>query len=304
MNLQDKIMRKSKGLLLVFLMGTVSMLNAQATLQVVTKKIEKTLSFKNGYQVNIEGEKAEIIINTWDKDEVLLKMELISKHPDKKVAENDLKMMKYVADRIGKKIYLRNYLALGKNEAKPKSNLKAKYEITIPSSCPVNLNNYFGKAQIQDITKELKVNSEFCKLQLSNIEGKVEIKTHFGDIDADHINGRVQIISNRSNMVLRHLIGAFDIKAKYGLIQIDTDSKDVNLNIDAEKSDIQFLRPPIGFNFSLTAHHGRISVPDHMNFNFLERTEEIKRAVLKIEGSKSTINIKTSFGRIVLRPQA
>lgn len=297
-------MRNTKILSIICLLFWAGVSTGQATLQVVTKKIEKTLSFKNGYVVNIEGEKAEIVINTWDKDEVLLKMELIAKHPERLVAEKDLKNMKYVADRIGKKIYLRNYLALAKNQEKPKSNLKAKYEITIPSSCPVNLNNYFGKAAIQDVKKELKVNSEFCKLQLTNIEGKVEIKTHFGDIDARNMAGRTLIVANRSNMVLRQLVGEFDIKAKYGLIQIDTDNKDLQLNIDAEKSDIQFMRPPIGFNFSLTAHHGRISVPEHMKFNFLEKSKELQKAIFETTESRSTINIKTSFGRIVLRPQA
>ncbi len=35
--------------------------------QVITKKIEKNFQYKDGYEVNIEGEKAEVNIQTWEK---------------------------------------------------------------------------------------------------------------------------------------------------------------------------------------------------------------------------------------------
>lgn len=291
--------------LVSLLIASALSVHAQQTLlQVVTKQIEKTIPYEEGYEVNVEGEKAEIVIKTWDKNEVYLKLDLIAKHPEKQVAKKDLKLMKHVADRIGNKIYLRNYLAIGDDVPKPKSNLKARYIITIPAECPVNLNNYFGQADIQDVRKELNVNSEFCKLLLNNIEGMVQINTNFGDIDANRMNGTMEIVANRSNMILRQLVGDFDIKAKYGFIQIDTEIDNVNLNIDANKSDVQFVRPLKGFNFTLTAEHGGMVLPEQMLFKFLENNQEVQKAIYKSDKARGKVNIKTYFGKIVLGPRA
>ncbi|MBK9012651.1 MAG: hypothetical protein IPM82_00365 [Saprospiraceae bacterium] len=58
-------------------------LQGQTTLQVVTKVMENTFPYKNGTEVNIEGEKAEIKVETWNRSEVKVLVELIAKHTDK-----------------------------------------------------------------------------------------------------------------------------------------------------------------------------------------------------------------------------
>ena len=43
--------------------------HAQTELQVVSRTIEKSWEYKDGIEVNIEGEKAEIVVETWAKNE-------------------------------------------------------------------------------------------------------------------------------------------------------------------------------------------------------------------------------------------
>ncbi|MEM9919422.1 MAG: DUF4097 family beta strand repeat-containing protein [Bacteroidota bacterium] len=271
------------------------------TLQVVTKNIQKTLPFKNGYEVNIEGEKADVTIRTWEKESVSISLDLVSKHPDKKVAEKDLKSMRYVADRIGKKIYIRNYIALAKGTEKPSSNLKALYTIFIPAKCPVNLTNKLGAASINDLTNELTVESEFCNIQLRNIKGEVNIRTRFGDVEGEQLSGKVNILSQRSNVTLTDLKGVFEIKAKYGVVWIDADESLVDLTISAEKTDVHFLQSRVGeYRYALRAEYGKITVPDFMKFDFTEKTNDIQQAILSPEVQQATVNISTSFGNIVI----
>jgi hypothetical protein len=63
---------------------------AQNVLEVVTKKIEKTLDFFNDYKLNIEGEKADVLVNTWNENKVKVELELVAKHSDIDVAKQDL----------------------------------------------------------------------------------------------------------------------------------------------------------------------------------------------------------------------
>ncbi|MCB0642010.1 MAG: hypothetical protein KDC44_10240, partial [Phaeodactylibacter sp.] len=52
------------------------------TFKVITEVVEKEFKYQPGFEVNIEGQNAEIVVETWDHDEVKVIIELISKHPD------------------------------------------------------------------------------------------------------------------------------------------------------------------------------------------------------------------------------
>ena len=105
-------------------------LMAQTTnLHVITKRLEKTFKYRETYEVNIEGEKADVSIETWNKDEIGLTVEFIAKHPDKTTAEADIEAIKYIAERVRNKIYVRNYISVPEGAPKPASNLSARYVV-------------------------------------------------------------------------------------------------------------------------------------------------------------------------------
>lgn len=287
---------KWPSLLVLLLLATV--VSAQSTLKVITKSIDKTLEYKKGYEVNIEGEKAEVVVQTWDKDEVKVNIELIAKHPDLDVAKKDIEKMRYIMDRKGKKIYIRNFVAIIKGGEKPESNLKAKYVIYLPSSCPVNLSNYFGKANVSNLDNQLDIESEFCKLWLSDLSGKVSVDTRFGDVDGVRLDGKVKIKSTRSNITLKELKGVYDIKAKYGVLKIYANRDMVDLNINAEKSDVHFFNPEDEeYNYNLMASYGEISVPQNMKFD-LSESMNVKQASLTPSNKHATVTINITFGNI------
>lgn len=292
---------------LILTIGFVSTLlgaSAQTTLQVVTKTIEKTLNYKKNYSLHINGEKAEIVLDSWDKDKISVKIELVAKHPELAIAEKDLEYFKYVSERIGKKIYLRNYIAVPKGMEKPTSKYKASFKLMVPKNCEVVLSNNFGNAQINDLHGHLKVDSKFCKLDLKNLRGEINIDSNFGDIKGDQLSGVVSIKSNRSNITLSHLEGKYKIKSKYGVIRINSDEELQNLGIDAEKTDIHFYNQELGgYQYALISDHGKIIIPDKMNLDFDQITDYTKKASSK--GNKeTTVNIHTSFGDIIIEENA
>ena len=287
---------------LILLMFFSIDIQAQNVLEVVTKKIEKTLDFFDDYKLSIEGEKADVLINTWDKSLVKVELELVSKHSDVNVAKKDIEVIKYVIENRGKIIFIQNEMVVNENGEKPKSSLHAHYVITIPENCPLNLKNHFGNADINDLKKQVVINSEYCKIKLTNIEGDIAIETRFGDVVGVGLSGNVSILSARSDITLTRLKGSIDIQAKYGLIKIDADRSLIDLNIVAEKSDITFLNPAAEtYSFNLTAHYGEIEVPKNMEFTFKEKTPQINQAELNLPvKNEGQVSIRTSFGNIVV----
>ncbi|MCR9290360.1 MAG: DUF4097 domain-containing protein [Bacteroidetes bacterium] len=280
-------------------------MNAQTTLQVVTKTIEKTIPYKDGYELNIEGEKAEIQVEAWDKADIKVHAKLIAKHPSKATAQKDLESMEFNADQHGDMIYFRNYVSTPDGESAPESDLSAVYTITLPEDCPLYLKNHFGLTKVNNLTNSLKIQSEYSKVLLDNLSGKISLDSYFGDIEGKNINGDVRIDSRRSNITLYDIMGVWDINAQYGILKLFTDPMQnlVSLDITAEKADVYFFDPnPSFYGYNLTAHYGNITAPVDLKFNYIENTQEVKKAIFSSKlGGKGNVYIKISFGDIVIR---
>lgn len=300
---------KMKHHILIFLLisifcltGASHLVAQENKLHVITKRLEKTFSYKPGYEVNIEGEKAKVTIETWNKKEIAVRMELISRHPDQAVAEADLEKMKFLAERVRNKVYLRNYIASAEGEAKPRSNLEARYTITLPADCPVYLKNYFGISNVSNLSNRFRFFGEFSKIGMDNVQGSVDLRTRFGDIIGRSLGGEVSINARRSDITLEHIQGRFNIEAQYGLIRILSSTGLLDLDIRAEKSDVFLFDPKLAdYGFLLTAQEGQINYPGDLRLNFLTNTESLKKVEVKPKQEYyPSITISVTFGDIYL----
>ncbi|MCC6723584.1 MAG: DUF4097 family beta strand repeat protein [Saprospiraceae bacterium] len=296
---------KFQKFLIINLLAFVSMnLAAQTTLQVVTKVMENTFPYKNGTEVNIEGEKAEIKVETWMRNEVKVLVELVSKNTDRKTAQNDLDQMVYSNEQVGSKLYFRNYFSTKKGGKKPTSDIKAIYTITLPADCPVYMKNNYGLSDISNLTRSLRVNSQFSKINLENVSGKIGIETRFGDIEGKNVDGNVTINSRRSDITLHDIKGTWNINSQYGVMKFFTNPSPelLTMNINAEKSDVYFFDPkPNYYGYTLTAHYGTITAPNNLKLNYLQNTSDLKKAIFSSKIGKSNISVKISFGDIIIR---
>lgn len=294
-----------RGLCVLFvLLVSFELLVAQSTLQVVSKTIEERIAWSSGQEVNIKGERAEVSVEAWERPEVMVVFEFIAKHPDKKVATGEVALMRHVAEKQGNRIFLRNYISENEDGSKPASSLKAKIKIKLPEDCPVNLSNHVGEASIKDLDNELQVSSEFCKITLYDLAGKIGINTRFGDVEGERLDGYVNINARRSNIHLSDLKGFYDIQAKYGVIKIYADQSLSKLNIDAEKSHVFLFTPKQSlFEYALTSQYGNIFVPDNMDFNFTEQSQNLQKAVLQSrkELGAVSVTISVAFGDIDIK---
>jgi Putative adhesin len=270
---------------------------AQTTLQVVTKSIEKT--FSGSSVLNIEAEKADIEILTWEKSEIKVTIDLIAKHPDRKTASSDLEMLKYVADKTSREVFLRNYLVIQNEKAKPSSNLKVRYSVRIPEGMKVMIQNSFGKIYMKGSTKNLLIKADFCNIELEDLNGNIKLETHYGEIISKSFNGVAVIKSERSDLSFSNLGGKNTINAQYGKLRIESIEGLKALSIYAEKADIIFEKAPLkSFNFDVTSRFGKVNLPP--NFSWTQNDKIESSAILNITLS-SKIIINNSFGSITIK---
>ncbi len=276
-------------------------LSAQKVLQVASRTIEKTFPYQQGAELNIEGEKAEIRVSTWERDEVKIKLEIFSRHPEKHEAARSLEAMRWKVDQHANKIYFRNYID---EKLNPSAALKAVYTVLLPADCPVYLKNHFGMTDVRELSRSLRINSEFSKTWLRQLQGDIQVVSSYGDVEGDGLSGNVFIQANRGDISLHRLQGRVDIVSKYGVVKLFTAPTDplLSLNITADRSDVYFFDPQPGlYGYTLTAHYGNITAPADLRFNFVENSRSLKRAVFNPGKETGTISIKITFGDIVIR---
>jgi hypothetical protein len=218
---------------------------AQTTVQVVTKTIEKTFAAGKDISLNLDAERAK----------------------------KDLNALKYISEMMGKTLYLRNYIAIEKGEAKPQSELKARYTLTIPTHMSLSVKNTFGKLTIEGIESKVSIFTEFCKTQLTDIQGIIAINSRFGDISGVDIAGNISIESNRSDMQLYLKSGACAIVAQYGTLKIEADKTVTQVNIKADRSEVHFWQPPAtAILYDLESNYGKVLLPSTLSkANFSEK---------------------------------
>jgi hypothetical protein len=288
-----------KNLWLFILRGLF--LTAQTTLQVVTKTVEKNMPCPKGTELNIDAEKADVTLRTDSRtNDIKIKVELISRHPQLDVAKHDMDALKILIENISHKIYIRNYVAVPKGAAKPTADLRVRYMITLPPDLIITLKNSFGKLNAADLTNQFNVTTEFCKIQLSNIKATTSLMTRFGDLEADKLDGKTTIQSHRTDMSLTALSGVCAIKAQFGKLKINADRTLTSLSVTAEKADITFDPPndATRFGYNLNAEYGTVTMPTKLNIKYIEKSKQ--REKVQLSGTAAWVNIYTTFGQITI----
>jgi hypothetical protein len=293
-----------KSFISVLILLSLTQLNAQNTLQVVTRSIQKTVPCKSGYNVEINAEKAEIEVRLGQNADkhVHINAEMVARHARLDSAKADLESWKFLTNTSGKTIYVRAYIGLGKKQSLPSSNLKAKIVISLPANCGVVVTNKFGKMRIENLSGDVRLNGEFCGVFLNNISGNVTLLGNYGSLEASNIEGTVDIKSKRAEIAVRNMAGNCSIRSEYGNVFIDAGDFLGNLNVQAAKCDVTMDAQHVNkHNFQLIANHGRISTPSRAAFDTSGSGNQTQRADLKVSRAIYQVKVVTDFGKITIR---
>lgn len=270
---------------------------AQTTLQVVTQTVQKTVAWKPGYEVEINGEKAEVLVEPADGNTVSVRAELSAKHPVLDSAKADVNAWKFVVSTVGKKIYIRAYIGLAPGQPLPVSNLKAKITVSLPKQCPVNLRNKFGQARLDGLQGPVALSGEFCNFTLTNLGGKVQVDSRYGDVTGRNLGGAVQVDAKRADVSLANLRSDCSVRSEYGAVRVDAGQDTGNLMVKATKSDVSVQVPDrLRHNIRLNAQYGQVEVAKNLPF----KAESASAANWQQGQGRPEINVSTSFGKIIV----
>ncbi len=273
--------------------------SGQTVLQVVTKTVEKTFDWRPD-KLRIDAEKATIEVVGTENSTARVVAQLISKHPERAVAEADLEAMKFLIEDEKGEIFLKNYLVLPKNGAKPASNLSVKIRVELPEGCNLEIKNRFGSARVDGMTEQVRLTGEFCKTRLERLTGVVFVTSQLGDVVIVGGAPKAEIESNRADIRLDSCRGKVSINAKFAKIRVEP-SAICDVEIKAENSTIDLPREPSPESqWTVSVKDGRLDFPLG---GLWKKGESKERSEVFFRPSKwaFSVNVESLFGEVVFR---
>lgn len=280
----------------VLLPGT---LQAQTTLQVATKTIEKIVGLPGINTLYIIAEKGDIDIVSWEKPELSITMQLSARHTERATAASDLAKVKYIAERQGKNYFVRNYILLAEGESKPVSNIKARYTIFIPSSVSVDLVNTFGSIKMKGLTKKLHLKADFCTTWISDTRGTLDLKTTFGELGGSALAGDISFSGDHTNLRLDQVSGTLEVDASYGNVEILPTNGLTSLTVHSKKSEVMLSAKNWRlFNYTVNGAYTNMKLPNA--FKWKRNTADFKDAFFS-NNQLASVQINTEFGKLTIK---
>ena len=191
---------------------------------------EKTFNVAKGDNLEVSISNGNIIISTWDKDQVLVKAMDID--------EDDLKHLKI--EQQGNKVIV---------EFNGEDSDKFHVEISIPSKFNLDLSsgggnvsvngNINGKVDastgggnisINDVAQKLSASTGGGNISVGSINGETELSTGGGNIKVKDVNSKVEVSTGGGNISIGNIGGNGEVSTAGGNISVGKVSGSAELN--------------------------------------------------------------------------
>lgn len=268
---------------------------------------EKTFQISPGKELYLETSTGDVVVNSWDKPQVYVKILGNSKAEDKMhfSFDNDENSVKIVGKKEGS---LFSWFSSGIN---------LRYEITVPSKFNTKIETSGGDIKLSDITGDNFIKTSGGDIWVNSTTGQLNVKTSGGDINFGDTNGNIDLKTSGGEISGMDFNGNVDVSTSGGDIKlIGKDSKikaatsggDIMLDYSGLNKGIELytsggdidVKLPADFNASakLTTSGGEIS--SSFKSSNVQKMSSSKLIADFNNGGESLI-VKTSGGDITLR---
>ena len=153
------------------------------------KTINKNLEFSGSGTVNLVNKFGDITINTWDKEQLTLRIDVEVTEKDEKSAQKTMDNISFEFTEQRQKFDAFTKIGKGSfskfvwNVKDGQSNLTINYTLNIPKSALLNIKNSFGNVSIVSSKGSAEIIISYGNLIAGALTHVKEIDVEFGDID-------------------------------------------------------------------------------------------------------------------------
>lgn len=275
---------------------------SQTPVQVVTKVVEKELSYTDGQRIRLNAQKADVTLKGSNRSTIGVTLRLVAKHTDRAVAERELAYHQYTLQASGAEVELSNRFVIPQRAGKLQSQLKAVYEVSVPNKALINLSNSFGDVNLSDLTGDVTIKFEFGKLTLDDISGKLSITSDYGDIEGRNLSATLLCKAEKADITLRELSGKVNLQSRYGKLTLLPIPSLGSLKVEAARTEIVVATKRLSdFSFDVITSFADIRVPESVANLLGKYSGKQTFSYEPPGGRKPEISIQNSYSTVIIQ---
>ncbi|MEQ6119150.1 hypothetical protein [Reichenbachiella sp. MALMAid0571] len=148
------------------------------------KKIEKSYTVGTQHILDITNKFGRVHVNTWNKSQIDVKIEVIARGKNEERAQNILDQIDISISDSGNLIKFITELK-GNMNNKNSETFEINYLVNMPMSNSLKLKNSFGETYLADFSGNLDLDVSYGELKADKLTGQSEVKISFGDGEID-----------------------------------------------------------------------------------------------------------------------
>ena len=213
------------------------------------KNINKSYKVSRETTVQLSNSFGRMHVETWDKNEVKVDIEVIVRASTDDRAQDLLDKIKIDIDDSNPESSLSFTTSINNNKSGRNTSFEINYDVSMPEANALDLKNSFGDAYISDLSGNADINVQYGNLKAGRLTGTTDVRLSFGsgfsEIDALE-KGDLKVsysklgVDNMGVLDVNSSFSTFEVEkavsleliAKYGEVDIR--------EIDVLEADVQF----------------------------------------------------------------
>jgi hypothetical protein len=308
-----KLINPFKGFVLLALALTPILSSAKNGDNVEKKRtISKSYNVGPDDRLSIENSFGNVIITTWDKDEIQVEVEIGVNAPSEEKAQKMMDLISVKDNQGGHDISFKTDIGhmSGKdnwNKNEDTRKFYVDYKVIMPSKNPLRIENSFGKINIPNFEGSASLTSKFGELTTGKLPNATLVHVEFGKADIGRLNNAEVILKFNGNSQVAGISGNSKVDVQFcSRVDITVDNALTALSLFQSYSTINLKVPDnLSAQFDVYTNFG--SFHNKTEFNIPEdRDDESsgpkfdKTYEGKSGSGAAKIKIKSSFGSVRL----
>ncbi len=269
------------------------------------KDISKTYP-ASGNKLLIENSFGHVKFIAWDKNEIKVDVHIEASSNQQDVAQKTFDAISVSDKQQGNEIQFKTSINNNKNDCRNcKSSMNIDYEIHLPNSVALDVENSFGSTELPDYSGAISISNKFGNLTAGSLSNLKDIVIEFGEASIKSVSN-IDATFKFSKIDIANLSGKNKINLEFcDATKIILDNDLVSLNLDESYSTVNIKPGKLSASYTIFTSFGsfidrssvgvkRTDTPDKYGPDS-DKTFEGKSG-----NGSAKIDIKSSFGKIIL----
>ncbi|HLY69467.1 MAG TPA: hypothetical protein VKR53_07040 [Puia sp.] len=288
------------------------------------KSISKSYNVGSSDKLSIDNSFGDVVINTWDKKEFKVDVEIYAKAKTDELAQKILDKISVKDDQSGGEVWFKTTVGhIGsqhnddgddeddddngnrKHHGDKNQEFHINYVVYMPSTNPLRIENQFGKTTVPDFKGNADITSKFGSLTAGNLDDIDQVDVEFGKGEIGNVhNGKVSFKFDSKSSV-KNVSGSMKLNVEFSEAEFGVSDNIRELSLNNSYSTVNLIvTKTLSAEFTIHTNFGDFRNKTDFNLKEEKEDEDGPKFDKEINGTagdgKGKIKIKSSFGEVRL----